>query len=82
MRQAWIRERTALINQIRGLLAEFGFVVPQGRWSIQRELPLLIEDAENELLPTVCAVLMENYEHLGVLNQRIGCATPILVCHV
>ncbi len=45
-----VSERTALVNQIRGLLGEFGIVVPQGIEKIRRALPLLLEDAENGLI--------------------------------
>lgn len=71
IRKGWVKERTALINQIRGLMAEFGIVVAQGRWSLQRELPRILEDAENELPTIARALLHECYEHLQVLNQRI-----------
>ena len=39
--------RTAQVNQIRGLLAEFGLVVPKGVARLRRELPGILEDAEN-----------------------------------
>jgi transposase len=41
--------RTAQVNQIRGLLAEFGIVVSQGVARLRRELPGILEDAENGL---------------------------------
>ena len=42
-------ERTALVNQMRGLLGEFGIVVAQGRERLPQALPLLLEDAERGL---------------------------------
>ena len=46
MRQLQVAERTRLINQLRGLLAEFGRVMPQGRSAFERSLlPLLEVDA-------------------------------------
>ncbi|KAB2823006.1 IS110 family transposase [Aliivibrio finisterrensis] len=41
--------RTALSNQIRGLLSEFGIVFAKGFASLNKELPFLLEDAENNL---------------------------------
>lgn len=41
--------RTQLINQIRGLLAEYGIVLPQHPGQVRRGLPTVLEDAENEL---------------------------------
>src|SRR5690606_10600801 len=48
-RQGFIKARTAQANQIRGLLAEYGLVVPQGISHIRQRVPALIEDATNEL---------------------------------
>ena len=43
--------RVANSNQIRGLLAEYGIVIPIGFASLKRKLPLILEDAENSLTP-------------------------------
>src|SRR6195256_2135846 len=48
-RQGFVKARTAQGNQIRGLLAEFGLIVPQGIAHIASRVPELIEDATNEL---------------------------------
>ncbi|MGF6933520.1 transposase [Paraburkholderia sp. UCT70] len=49
VREGFVRARTAQANQIRGLLAEFGIVIPKGIGHLERQVPELIEDAENEL---------------------------------
>ena len=49
VRQGFVTARTAQANQIRGLLSEFGLIVPQGIWHITKEVPDLLEDASNEL---------------------------------
>ena len=49
VRQGFVKARTAQANQIRGLLGEYGLVVPQGIAYIAQRVPPLIEDAENEL---------------------------------
>jgi transposase len=51
VRQGFVKARTAQANQIRGLLAEFGLVIPQGIGHIAKRVPELIEDASNELPP-------------------------------
>ena len=43
-----VANRTAQVNQIRGLLGEFG-LVPKGVARLRRELPGILEDAENGL---------------------------------
>ena len=45
-----MKARTAQANQIRGLLGEFGIVIPQGIASIGKRLPEILEDGDNELL--------------------------------
>jgi len=39
IRQALITQRTALVNQLRGLLSEFGLVIPKGRYQTHEHLP-------------------------------------------
>jgi len=45
VRQGFVKARTAQANQIRGLLSEFGLIVPQGIGYIASRVPELIEDA-------------------------------------
>lgn len=49
VRQGLITQRTALINQLRGLLSEFGIVMPAGRYKTHEQVPYILEDAENGL---------------------------------
>lgn len=48
-RQGFVKARTAQANQIRGLLAEYGIVIPKGIVHIGKRLPEILEDGENEL---------------------------------
>lgn len=57
-RQGFVKARTAQANQIRGLLAEFGIVLPQGVSSITRRVPEILEDGENGL-PSLLRQLIE-----------------------
>lgn len=47
VRQGFVAARTAQANQIRGLLTEFGLVIPVGIRSIERKVPEFLEDAAN-----------------------------------
>ena len=49
LREGLKEDRTACINRIRGLLAEFGLVFPQGSRELQGVLSDVLEDAGNEL---------------------------------
>lgn len=51
VRSRVIKERTALVNQIRGLLAEYGVVVAQGISHIRKGLPIILENTESKLTP-------------------------------
>jgi transposase len=49
VRQRLVIERTAKANQLRGLLAEFGIVLPQSFCALERGVPEVLADAENGL---------------------------------
>ena len=61
IRQGLIKERTALINQLRGLLSEFGLIMPKGRYSAQHDIPGILEDAENGLPMLARRLLHDTY---------------------
>jgi transposase len=66
------RERVAVGNQIRGLLAEFGVVMAQGRRALRRELPQILEDAENGLSAMMRQLLAARYAHFGALEAQLA----------
>jgi transposase len=49
VRERLVRERTAIINQTRGLLMEYGIVVAQSTAQIRKKLAAILDDTENEL---------------------------------
>src|SRR5215471_1393597 len=71
MRSRLIRERTALGNQIRGLLAERGLVMPQGITRLRQQLPAIIENLGNQLTPLGQEVMRELYEEFVALDERV-----------
>lgn len=71
-RQGFVRARTAQGNQIRGLLAEFGLIAPQGLSSLRQRVPQMIEDASNELPGTLRIMIQQLMEHLKALDQQIN----------
>jgi Transposase and inactivated derivatives len=71
IRQGLIRERTATINQLRGRLSEFGFIMPTGRYSAQQHLPGILEDAENGLPALARRLLHDVYLRLRGMNEQI-----------
>jgi len=67
VRQGFIEERTATINRIRGLLAEFGHILPQGAIEVRRGAA-----AQIDTLPTLAsAALHDLLEHLQLLEHKV-----------
>ena len=66
-----IKWRTALANEIRGLLAEYGIVIAKGIAPLRRNLPLILEDGENQLSGFFREMLSEMAERLRLVDQRI-----------
>lgn len=66
--------RTQLVNQIRGLLAEYGIVLPQHVGQLRRGLPMVVEDAENDLTGFGRGLFGSLYEELTELEEKIEAA--------
>jgi transposase len=66
-----VRQRTALINQLRGFLNEYGMVVAQGKAKLLAALPDLLEDAENGLTPSSRALFQQMLEQWRQTNEAI-----------
>jgi transposase len=71
VRQGFVKARTAQANQIRGLLSEFGLVIPQGITHIARRVPELIEDASNDLTGSFRLLIERLMEHLNELDRQV-----------
>lgn len=71
MRSLSVERRTAQINQVRGLLLEYGVEIPQGRAAVMRRVPEILEDAENGLSERFRAELNVLLEELRHLDERV-----------
>ncbi len=72
VRSLLMRDRIAQGNQIRGLLAEYGVIVPQGSTQVRKLLPAILEDADNDLTVLTRQMFAELYERLVALDERIA----------
>ena len=70
IRSEVVRQRTAKVNQIRGLLAEYGIVVGRHVATLRRALPELLENAENGLSFDFRTLLDELRQDLIRLDER------------
>ena len=69
-RQGFVKARTAQANQIRGLLAEYGIIIPQGIGYIGKRLPEVLEDGENGLPGMFRQLLARLGDHLKELADQ------------
>ena len=77
MRSLSVERRTAQVNQVRGLLLEYGIEIPQGRAALMRRLPEILEDGENGLSERFRAELnglLEELRHLDARVEALRCA--------
>ena len=72
MRTGFVEERTALVNRLRGLLAEFGVFLPQGIRRLHEHLIERIEDGSNELTGPARLALLRGGEQWQVLDEQIA----------
>jgi transposase len=70
-RRLLVRQRVALSNHLRGILSEYGLVLPRGVKGISRRLPALLEDAENGLPMLARHLLAECKEEHDQLMERV-----------
>ena len=81
LRSACVASRTGLCNQLRGLLAEYGVVLPRGVGSLRRRLPGLLEDGENGLSALFRRLLDQGYQQLCELDAQIEAYTAEVQQH-
>ncbi|CAD6563413.1 IS110 family transposase [Paraburkholderia sabiae] len=70
-RQGFVIARTAQANQIRGLLAEFGIVFPQGLANVRSSTREAIEDGSNELPSNFRLLIARLLDHLAELDKQV-----------
>ena len=72
MRQQLVKFRTAQINGLRGLLTEYGEVMPQGRAGMRRGIGLALERISERLPAIVVETLREQWVRVARLDEEIG----------
>ena len=71
VRSRAVKERTRLVNQVRGMLLEYGIAVSRGRAQLRRRLPEVLEDGENELTDRGRTLFAELYEEVCELDEQV-----------
>lgn len=72
IRERLIKNRTALANQIRGLLSEYGIVFPKGMNNVRKHLPEIIEDRDNGLSIVARDFFSDLYLELHDADERVA----------
>ncbi len=72
MRQQLVKFRTAQINALRGLLTEYGEVMPLGRDALARMLPTAFARVAERLPAVLIETLREQYERIRQLDLQVS----------
>ena len=81
VRERWVVHRTAVINQIRGMLLERGISIRKGRHHIEESLPAILEDPENKLSGSLRVLLTQLRLEMQYLHGQIE-ETDKLIAHI
>ena len=66
-----VKNRTALINEIRGLCLEYGVVLAPGAGRVKSSLCAVVADSDNELTPSSRECLQDLYDELVDVECRL-----------
>ena len=72
MRQQLVKFRTAQINGLRGLLSEYGEVMPQGKAGVKNGIAEALQRLADRLPTMVIDTLREQWGRIGQLDEQIG----------
>lgn len=71
VRSRVVRNRTALINEIRGLCLEYGLIIVPGALKVKKSLCSIIADRNNELTPLSRECMQDLYDELLDSEDRL-----------
>jgi transposase len=77
VRQGFVEERTATINRVRGVLAEFGMVIAQRAIEVRRQVPALLERLPAHAARCIADLLT----HLRILDERVREYEAVIAAH-
>src|ERR1700745_440490 len=79
VRERWGKGRTAVINQIRGMLLERGITMRKGRKHFEAALPGILEDPDNKLSGALRVLLHELRQEVQYLDQQVEECDKLIV---
>ena len=72
VRERLIKARTALVNEIRGLLSEDGIVLPQGMSKLRTSIVRQLEAEQAKLIPLSAEVFWQLYDEFLALEKQVA----------
>ncbi len=69
MRSQLVKFRTAQINGLRGLLTEYGEVMPQGKAGVKKGIAEALQRLSDRLPAMVIDTLREQWARIGKLDE-------------
>src|SRR5207248_4642390 len=72
VRERLMKARTALINETRGLLHEYGTIVPQGALTFRKHVLEKLASEETKLTPASLELFRQLLEELAALDARVA----------
>ena len=72
IRNLLVQQRTALANQIRGILAEYGIVMAKGTANVRKKLPEILGDNPNNLSRLMLSNIADLYADFQRLDKQIA----------
>ena len=81
LREGIKEDRTACINRVRGLLAEFGLVFPQGSRELRSVLGEVLEDGDNELGTLARLTLQRAHSQWCELDAHLAWCDARIAAH-
>jgi transposase len=82
LREGFKHQLIASTNRIRGLLAEFGVILPQSLEAMHEHLSTALEDAENEISAVARLALDEAWDQCLDLEKRLAWCDERIAAHV
>jgi len=82
VRSGLVKERTAQINRVRGLLSEYGIILSPGVAHVRKRLPELLEESENGLTTAARHIFSDLHQQLIELDKQVSAyGEKILMLH-
>lgn len=72
IRERLMKHRTATINQLRGLLSEYGVIAKAGAKNLLKDISLILEDASSSLTVTARDFIHTLYIEIIEMNKKIS----------